>query len=301
VSRGVSARVPNAARTAIPIALGFVLYAAYAVSSKLVLGSSVTYEESLASNAVRLLSVPGAVAHVRAAYVTSFYETVYVYPLLLALFLLVHGGRLGRNGERVPAATPTAVAILLVGALPLLSTIYLFEPHMRDLDRVLYPVSVGFVLVMATASFHWIGRGRADIHRGTATSGIAVLLIASFFTAANARESGLIQDSVLTQTLAMLSRTGAPTVLLRDETGRLGDIYTLYQVAFEDALFVSGAQVSARICTPGGVDRLHDVARRFPIPSTPRCEELEDGAPGELVLSARWHGGRVSIDEAGRR
>ena len=299
-SGAVNSRLSNAGRTAIPIASGFLLYAIYAVTCKLILGS-LGYEESLASDASRLLSVPGAVTHIKAVYATAYFNTVYVFPLLLAFFLLVHRDGLRRTGEPGRALSSAAAAILLVGALPLMSLVFVNEAHMRDLDRVLFPLSVGFVLVMATASFHLVGRGLEEIHPGTAASAIGLLLIAAFLTAANGRENGLIQASVLKQTLPILSKTGPRSVLLRDETGKLGDVYTLYQIAFELALVVSGADVKAMICTPRGVDRLHDVARRFPIPSTPRCEELQDGGAGELVLSARWENGVIRIDEAARR
>jgi hypothetical protein len=81
-------------------------------------------------------------------------------------------------------------------------------------------------------------------------------------------------------------------------TGKLGDVYTLYQTTLTDALALTGDErVMATICTPLSVDRVHPVANRFPIPSTQRCEDLpelkREAQPGLLVT--RWNDGVLDV------
>jgi hypothetical protein len=94
----------------------------------------------------------------------------------------------------------------------------------------------------------------------------------------------VIEDDVLNQTMNLVRERQARSVVLRDFTGTLGDIF-VYQSVFEEALSARGLRITAILCTPLGVDRVGSVARRLGTQTSPRCEDTP-APPGALLLDA---------------
>jgi hypothetical protein len=272
------------------VATGFAIYGSYwlAVSSKL--GGS-GYEGLLLSDSGRLLTFAGLWSHVVAAFTTAYVQQPHLLPAWVLTACLLCWGAISRLGTAKQKLFILVIAFLLVAALPLLSLIYVNPAHIRDADRVLFPTSFGFVLVCISL----LGRFRSDAVNSANT--VAMIVFSSFFSALNSRKYVQIQEYVTTQTLVAVKDHHSKSVLVRDSTGILGDVYTLYETAFGDALAVLGSDIAATICTPLNVDRLHLVAQRFPLQSTRRCEELPV-VPGELVLTARWQDGVLLLAPA---
>src|SRR5690606_7880948 len=105
-----------------------------------------------------------------------------------------------------------------------------------------------------------------------------------------------IQNTVIGSTLSALGGAETAGVVIVDYTGTLGDVYTFLPPSLEAALSYYGKDVDANICTPLGVDRIHPIARRYPISSTQRCEELPDPV-GSVILHARMVQGALQIGE----
>jgi hypothetical protein len=105
----------------------------------------------------------------------------------------------------------------------------------------------------------------------SASIAVIALLVASTSIALGTRQYGEIQQSVLKQALFASEKNNSSSIVIRDTTGVLGDVYTLYVGALSSAMSALGKNISGTICTPLSVDRIHPVAQRFPVVSTPRC------------------------------
>jgi len=93
------------------------------------------------------------------------------------------------------------------------------------------------------------------------------------------------ENFLLSGTAVAVRDAHAKSVVVKDRTGTLGDIYTLYQSAFWSALTLRGTVVTtATLCTPIGVDRIAPVAASLGVSSTPRCEDIPPTKPKALVL-----------------
>ncbi|WP_139340901.1 hypothetical protein [Pseudomonas sp. KK4] len=288
------ARFLSVTRISFAIGAGFLIYGLYwiIVSSKF--GNS-GYEGALASDSARLLTVVGLTAHIKSAYITAFGQETYLLPFLLALAFFMSWGALQNFetlGEKISGAT---LIFLFVTLLPILSMIYVNVLHIRDLDRVLYPVSVGFVLVCISllARFREHGSFKSDLLNSSVV--VVVVLTSSVVVAHGVRHYVQLQRSVISQMWAALETHDASTVLVRDYTGTLGDVYTFLSTTLGDASTVLGRKLVADICTPAAVDRIHPVAQRFPITTTPRCEDLPVIPETTLVLTARWLNGVLVV------
>jgi hypothetical protein len=287
-------RLFSSIRISIAIGAGFFLYGVYwvVVSSKF--GSS-GYEGALASDSSRLLTVTGLSAHIKAAYVTAFGQDTYLLPFLLGLAFFMTWGAL-QDFNTLPAKIfGAALVFLFVCLLPFLSMIYVNVLHIRDLDRVYYPVSVGFVLACVSLLARFRKNRSVNDALLRCSIVVAVILVSSVVVAHGVRHYVQLQRSVIGQTWAALGTTNVSTVLVRDTTGTLGDVYTFLSSTLGDASTVLGRKLSADICTPLAVDRLHPVAQRFPITTTPRCEDLLPIPESTLVLTARWLNGVLVV------
>jgi hypothetical protein len=112
------------------------------------------------------------------------------------------------------------------------------------------------------------------------------LLATSGYTAATAAREYQIQRALLVQTAQLAARDQASSVVVRDQTGELGDVYSFLPPMIEVALRTRGVQLSVTICTPAGIERRHEDADRLQIATTPACEALPP--TGSLVLDAAW-------------
>lgn len=287
-------KIISTARICFAIGAGFALYGAYwlVVASKV--GNS-GYEGALASDSARLLTATGLWAHIKAAYITAFGQETYLLPFLLALAFFMCWGALERL-ETLPSRISAAMLIfLLVGLLPILSMIYVNVLHIRDLDRVFYPVSVGFVLVCISLLGRFQRGYSSNLGLYNASVVVGFVLVSSVLVAHGVRHYVQLQRSVISQTWAAAEKSNSKSVLIRDTTGTLGDVYTFLGSTLGDASTVLGRPLTADICTPLSVDRLHPVAQRFPITTTLRCEDLVPPSDSTLILTARWVNGILVV------
>lgn len=284
----------NTIRICFAVGAGFVLYGIYwlVVSSK-VGGSG--YEGALAADSARLLTVAGLWTHIESAYMTAYGQEPQLLPLLLMMaFLLCKGSleRLETPGSRLSAAM---LVFVLLGLLPILSMIYVNVLHIGDVDRVLFPVSAGFVLVCISLLVHFRKSKSNSLELFNASVVVVAVLTSSVLIAHGARHYVQLQRSVIAQTWAAVEKGDWKSVMIRDTTGTLGDVYTFLGPTLGDASTVLGRNLTASICTPLAVDRLHPVAQRFPITTTPHCEDLPITSDSTLVLSARLINGVLTV------
>ena len=284
------------ARIGFPLVMAFGIYATYwfIISETIGVGG---YEETLLHNSSKLFTSTGLWSHVEAAYVTAFWGDKFLLPFLLLMVFYLSWGTLDRLATSKSRLCASALMFSLVASLPVLSLIYISDLHIRDTDRVLFPVSVGFTLVCISLLFHARNRYSAQLGSLTASVTVTVLILASSLAAVGIRQHGLLEEIVIDKALAASKKSNMQSVLIRDTTGVLGDVYTLFGGAttLTDAMAVHGSRITAIICTPLSVDRLHPDARRYPIPSTPRCEELPS-EPNTLALTTRWDNGILTIE-----
>lgn len=288
---GGFSRYRRVVHLALTVASGFLAYGLYAVIATRVLGGG--YESTLAQNSGQLLTFAGMSGHVARAYSTAFGGTVVLPLLLLLAFYAAHVSMRGNVGRNEYSAI--GLAAFLVGSLPLFAVIYVNALHISDPDRVLFPVASAFVLV-AISVLAWRRTAPIDLIRGReAACVVLVLLVASFIGASSVKKYGKLQENVIQQTVAAIGKQQPRSVLLHDTTGLLGDVYTLLNPLFTEALAVHGQTISATICTPNSIDRIHPDARRYPIPTTERCEAVQGLPAPVLNLTVRDEGGRITI------
>lgn len=278
----------------VAIGMGGVLYGLYWFAISHLLGSGI-YEEGLAAGA----GGSGAFVHIKAMYVTAYLHQAMELPLLAAIVCLLCWRGLATIKEGASQWLLLSLIFLCLMMLPLLGLIYVSELHLHDPERINYPLSVGLVLLAASLLIHF-SRRRAGAMPGL--SGVMIVLILLMncgLVAASIRENVVLQKSVLRQAVSLVRKYKPQSLIIRDQTGKLGDVYTLYQTTLHEALAaMANENVAATICTPLSVDRLHPVANRFPIPSTPRCEDLPElkqgSSPGVLVTE--WNGGTLKTE-----
>jgi hypothetical protein len=255
----IRTRVGRAIRVGTPVALGLLLYGAYVLVARQTYGAS--YEES----SVRTVDW---IHNVASAYLSTFGGeplALFALALLLPAFLLLARGNDLRPARRV------AYCYLSILALPLSSLVYLNGLYLRDPERTMFPVALGFCLVVTYA----LGRthDRTPNKIGVTSLIVVPLLLSSAVAAANARSAWSFQSSVLREVERLIG--GKHEIVLQDNTGRLGDVYTFFGSTLAEALLLRGVNADIIICTADGVDRLHPVAQRYPIASTPRCGQID--------------------------
>lgn len=277
-------------RIGFPLAIGFAVYGTYWLLISGFIGGG--YEEELMRDSGKLLTAAGIWKHVKSAYVTAFWQNKLLLPFLLLMVFFLNQEVLGRLiTGKARQLTPVLMVSLVVALLPVLSLIYISELHIRDVDRVLFPVSVGFALLCVSL----LGQSRREYSSHMtllrASVAVTVMVVSSSSLAVGIWMDGQYQKIVINKTLNALKNNDSQSVVIVDTTGVLGDVYTLLGTTLRDALAVYGRRVTATICTPLSVDRLHSVARRYPIKSTVRCEELSADFNNSLMLTARWENG----------
>jgi hypothetical protein len=298
-------KVRSATAAAAPFAIGLGLY--FLLVAVVAVAGAGGYEARMIGEPVSLRFI---LDRVFAVYASAFGDNVLTAPLLLAVatgFLLAAFA----GASRLPRRATFAVAALAVLALPTISLPYVSLLHARDLDRTLFPVSVGFVAVLIAIGI------RAGTHDGElrqtriAPSVMLVLvcLVLSTALAHQARAYWNIQSSIIVQMLSLELRADE-RVVLKDTTGVLGDMYTFHTAPNPDgiqrtrlrtALRLYGVDRDIQLCTPSGTDRLHPVARRHPVPTTARCEEESGPPPQGRFLVAKWGPSGIVIAPAPTR
>jgi len=212
--------------------------------------------------------------------------------VLVAVLLLVMVST-GRPPRRAAGEGALFVAATLL--LPLLGLPYaVSSAFLHDPERVGFPVAVGLGLIAVVAA----ARGSTDRFGPVTVALISgVLLVVSAVPAASAARQYRIQRDVLVQSAVQAARANAGAVIIRDETGELGDVYTFLPPMIEVALRTRGAHFAATICTPAGTTRHHDAASRLGIATTPDCVAIPPG--NGLLLDATWDGsGNVVLRRA---
>lgn len=286
--------IRGAMRVAASLMVGAGVYAFYAFLVTRNLGNG-GYEADLASNSARLLTLRGLSSHIAQAYATGFGNGSQLLPLMLLLTAALLAPAVMALQQARQRVLLTLLPLALVLALPLFSIIYVSEAHIRDIDRVLFPLTTGFVLVCVSL-LAWVRQlPGARIGRLAAAVMVAVLLVSALLSAVEVRRYALVQRTVLKQTIAAIQERKPGSVLLVDTTGTLGDVYTFLNPTLTDALANRGVHIPASICTPVPIDRVHPVARRFPFEATPRCDKAPPMAAPTLVLTAVWDNGVLSV------
>ena len=282
-------------RVALTIVLAFVLYGIYAVLVSRNSGGG--YEADLAQSSGRLLTVAGLSAHIGAAYMTVYGAAPLMLPLMLVLAFYLQTGRTAVGGHGASGLRAPLLTAALVAALPLFSLIYLNAGHITDPDRVLFPASVAFVIVAISllAWRHAAAAGSPDTGMPRALVIVAALLLAATVYAHHARQYANVQRQVISQAVVEIDARQPRSLLIQDATGTLGDVYTLLNPTLRQALAVHKRNVDATICTLSGVDRIHPDAQRYPISTTPRCEEVPAQPAPVLVLTARMENGILTL------
>lgn len=281
-------------RIALTIAVAFLTYGVYAlVVSHGANGGG--YEAGLAENSGRLLTIDGISTHIGRAYLTVFGTIPTLFPLLLLLAFYLCAVQRSSVEATVPAPVRALLIVGLVAALPLFSLIYVSAGHIGDPDRLMYPVSVAFVLVVMSLMAWRQAAGPKTEDRSRAAMVVGILLAASVMMAYHVKKYANIQRDVITQSIAAIDAHHPASLLIQDATGKLGDVYTLLETTLSQALAVHGRPVNAVICTLSAVDRIHPDAQRYPIPTTPRCENAPAQAAPVLVLVAREENGRITL------
>ena len=282
------ARVRTVLRVSVPLVLGAAVYLAYCLVAYSVYGTF-GYEAGVASDGGRLLTTTGLWSWVKAVYVTAFGQEKLLFAFLYLLALFLCRDRLSRMGTSWTRLGAMALVLVGVAGLPLLSLTYTNASHVRGVDRVLFPVAVGFCLLCVSLLALARRDFSAQTRSLTAATAVAVLLLASIPVALEMRGYGDLQRAVISQALAAAEQSDARSMVIRDTTGVLGDFYTLMGPTLGEAMAVEGRPIDATICTPLGVDRIQ------PIPITPRCEDLPPAAAGTLVLTAQWENSALTL------
>ncbi|MCO6391108.1 hypothetical protein GTW25_08710 [Aliihoeflea aestuarii] len=174
------------------------------------------------------------------------------------------------------------LASILILLTPLLSLVYLSVGHLRDPERALFPATVGASLALAVVCI----QNRARARHGVAAVGVLAMLAASTVSAYQVRQMWLTQDSIIRQVQAIAEEVQGPLVII-DNSGRLGDVYTFLEGTLSNAVNVYGTDADIIICTPADVDRKHPYADRYPIQTTRRCEDI-DISDRETAYANGW-------------
>ena len=277
-------------RSFVSILCGFLLYALYYLFIMRIIGNS-GYEAELSIDVSRLLTFSGVMSHTMAAFHTAYGIQFLVLPFFFAIVFLVGYPNISFKNHYFLLS----IFMILV-MLPILSIIYVSELHVRDPERVLYPVSMGFFMVMFMVLS--VSDKIMDSNMSSENIVVSLIIISSVFIYSfEFREYKNIQYDFLNQLVGIVKERKLPSVMVRDYTGILGDVYTFLPPTLTDAMAISGIAIPADICTPANVDRKHPLAQRYPIKSTERCEDLKGLPAGITFITAYMVDGKIYLKE----
>jgi hypothetical protein len=277
-----------------PIAGGFVLYAMYSALIVQVVGNA-GYEGRVAGANAHPLDPMQYVHDVRWLYGTAYGLVPSTLPMLLGLLLAVLGPVVSAVPVRASQLRWAAGLGAGVVLLPLLGLSYAALPALLlDPDRVSFAVGAGFTLVTVTALLRFapsdgspsVPAAPRPLGRLVVPGIVAGLLVWSLLLGNENRRQFEVQDSVATQAAHAVTAAGATTVMLKDWSGRLGDVYSLYPSIAFPAIVAHGANglTKAVLCTPPGVERYTPTARQLRWPTTERCDKVPPITPEPLRL-----------------
>jgi hypothetical protein len=275
-----------------PVVFGGILYGIYSLIAVHLAGST-GYEGIMVGGTTSRLSVSGAWEAIPDLYRTAYQHAPWTLPLFAGILALVAGGPLSAladRRERVGWTVGLGVCVLL---LPLLSLTYIANvSFFGDPDRLGFPVAVGFVLLVLLAVLRFGDEARSPagpaIRRqlDLAVPVVVAGLLLWMLPLGKANRIDYQAENVVLTATANAARAGHTTsVVVEDQTGTMGDIYSLYQSAFWSALALRGSVMTdAVLCTPAGVDRVTPAARSLGVSTTARCEDVRRSLPKALVL-----------------
>jgi hypothetical protein len=235
--------------------------------------------------------------HLRFA-LQNLFETLFVDNTVKSILILILPIVLARailpNLNIV--ATIATTSLILLATAPYVRVAI----HLNDPERVFFPISatVLFIFILHLSSLA-SQRESASLRKNSL---FAYLFAGTFFLASSLHYWIPIQQNNR-HFLAELNRQisaneDAKSLLIRDNTGYLGDVNTFFGDASLEDILTDGNSLlaairlsrptfeSTSICTPSGVKRRHPVAANFPIPTTQNCQETKGFADLVLVLTS---------------
>jgi hypothetical protein len=278
----IKGRLLRMIRVGWPLFAGFLLYVLYCMIAYASVAG--IYEVGLLGRPDNHITLAWVWTNIRTAYGTVFLgNNLYLSSLILILgCIMVYDKQLAY--KPVSLISVFSLCMLLLLSLPLLSLTYMDIGHLRDPERVLFPVSVGFCLIALPICYIFQRSIGVDAQIQRALVLVLALLISSAHSAIEVRRDWDFQERAILQVRDIIRSTGSTSIIIRDETGLLGDVYSFLGPAMTNALAVYGTQADVTICTPNAIDRLHSKAKRYPIPTTPRCEDLPSSRDGRMIL-----------------
>lgn len=168
--------------------------------------------------------------------------------------------------------------------------------HLNDAERIALPIgAVAWVVLCLAASL--VGEASLRRLRGGA-AGVVLALTGAMTVAWYSTWTGYAASQA--DLLAVVGPIRAETatediVVVVDETGSYGDVYTLLPPYLDIALAVEGYGAGAVICTPDDVERNQPTAAKFPIPTTPSCTDVTGIDGAEDVAEFEVPGGTIEI------
>lgn len=293
IPKNITHSIKKIVSTSLPIAIGFATYAAYVLIVTNA-QSKESYEASITSGVSSISSAQGIASHLKQAFATAYTNNSVTLPLFIVIASYLHLINPPFTSKRIDKKIEIAFIFIAILILPSLAIIYLSNLHIRDMDRVMHPVSVGFTIICLAI----LARQQQTRSNQTTLTSIPIIvttMVLSCITAGQFRYYSKLQSSTVQGILAALGDRDVNQVVLHDATGLLGDVYTLLNPALTHALKFHGSNVDAVICTPGNIDRVHPVARRYLIQSTPRCENESPSQEKIMLLATYLEKGQIRI------
>jgi hypothetical protein len=190
------------------------------------------------------------------------------------------------------------VVMVLISSLllaPLSSLTYVYLPHLNDPERVFLPIGLfsSIVTLLILRQFEFSKKMKCTI--------ASITLLTILATTSNSILYWTNFNYIQRDTIAIVSQSPILDnekyeLVVADYSGELGDVYTFLPPILDIALDVSadGKKASVSICTPQSVVRKHPVAEKFPISTTPTCDELLSKT-AEIEFKAQLRGREIIV------
>ncbi|QAY63396.1 hypothetical protein ET495_09190 [Xylanimonas allomyrinae] len=197
---------------------------------------------------------------------------------ILALIIIVLLGR---------TAIATWQALVLLACVfmaPLTAMSFAFNlAHLNDPERVAQPVGMTLWIVATAVSI--LGAWRTRLPHLIASVGIVASTAGAMGAYSTWTAFAELQQALLTSVAPIRSDASPSTrLVVEDLSGEFGDVYTFLPPHLNIAFYVEeGPGATVTLCTPADVPRDHPIAARFPITTTPTCEDLLVGKTVERV------------------
>ena len=229
------------------------------------------YEASLMSGSHDLVGSIHIVAHT-----ARVYGKVGLVAMAIAAFALIVIAVVRRVGW-------VRIALLtLVGPVGLLSALSYAATtlHLNDPERVMFPIGTAAWLTGFAALLLYSAAPPEERRRAALATVALAAAVSIAFAALNleqwARFSGLQQ-----QTLALLEPIVADTpadstLVVVDQSGLLGDVYTFYppHLQYASRVTFDNNPTPVELCTDDSTPRRHDIAARYPLTTTQSCSAV---------------------------